>query len=291
MKPSMDRAKEFLSRNARLLERRRYSFLFERGGPEAVKTALQAYLNDDGGYGHALEPDLRGPESEPIPAWTALGILDETRCLDSASARPIIQFLRGISLPAGGVPFVLHAASQSPHAPWWETKPGRQPPSLNPTAGVCGLLYRNRIRGAWLTKAAEWCWTQIDTLPELGPYEARVVLQFLDNAPDQSRASETLERLRPALLRKDVIDLESSKNGDVHRPLDLSPEPGRLSRSLFADSMIERNLDAVEGAQHPDGGWSVSFPIWTPLTQFEWRGIQTLEMLKVLCANGRPPRA
>ncbi len=75
----------------------------------------------------------------------------------------------------------------------------------------------------------------------------------------------------------------------MHRPVDLSPEPEGLSRSLFEGAVLERNLDAIEKDQLPDGGWTVNFPIWTPITKFEWRGVQTVEMLKILKANGRLP--
>jgi hypothetical protein len=281
------RAREFLLRNARLLERRRYSCLFEDGDPDAVWTTLLGYQNPDGGFGHALEPDLRGTESEPIPVWTAFGVLDEIGLLDGTTASPAISYLDTISRPGGGVPFVLHAATGSPHAPWWKTAPGTQPAWLNPTAGLCGLLYKNHVPSKWLDRAAGWCWKEIDRLREFGPYEGRVLLQFLDHVPDQDRAADVLVRLRTSILRKGVVDLTCRNKGTVHRPLDLSPHPGRLSRTLFSDEVIERNIDAIEKAQRADGGWSINFPVWTPITQFEWRGVQTIEMLKVLQANGR----
>ena len=287
MARTIERAAEFLRTGARILERRRFSYLFESGPRQAVEDALRAYSNADGGFGHGLEPDLRGPESEPIPAWTALGLLDEIGRANRANVTPILRYLRRISSPAGGVPFVLHDASTYPHAPWWETRPGTQPPALNPTAGLCGLLFKNRVADPWLGKAKRWCWIALDKAPELGPYDARVVLHFLDHVPERSRAAETLERLRPSLLRSDLVDLTSAGKGELFRPLDFAPEPGRLSRDLFSEKMIERNLDAIERAQARDGGWDVTFPIWTPITRFEWRGIQTVEMLKVLRLNGR----
>jgi hypothetical protein len=286
---AVQRARLFLATHARLIDRLRFSYLFDGGSSDPIVSALRAYQNADGGFGHALEPDLRGPESEPIPVWTALGILDETDRLDRPAAAAIVRYLRRISLPAGGVPFVHHAASASPHAPWWETDPGQQPANLNPTAGICGLLYKNHLPSAWLTRAAGWCWRQIEQLPELGPYEARVVLHFLDHAPDRRRAAEALDRLGPSILRKDVVDRTSRAKGHVHRPLDLSPEPGNLSRSLFSRAEIERNLDALQRDQLPDGGWPITFPVWTPITKFEWRGDRTVEALRLLRSNGRLP--
>ena len=59
-----------------------------RGGPaEAVVEALRGYRNSDGGFGHGLEPDLRGPGSQPAPTLYALEILDEAGAADSELAR------------------------------------------------------------------------------------------------------------------------------------------------------------------------------------------------------------
>ena len=54
-------AEDFIWRAARLLDRHRYALLFADGSAEAVLEALRGYRNADGGFGHALEPDLRCP--------------------------------------------------------------------------------------------------------------------------------------------------------------------------------------------------------------------------------------
>ena len=69
-------AEEFIWCNARLLERRLFDFYFKSGSAQAVLAALCAYQNEDGGFGNALEPDIRCPESQPVPTQHALEILD-----------------------------------------------------------------------------------------------------------------------------------------------------------------------------------------------------------------------
>ncbi|MDP9613969.1 hypothetical protein JOF35_006307 [Streptomyces demainii] len=73
---ALSRAERFVWLTARVLEQRRFAYHFLGGGAEAVETALAAYLGADGGYGHALEPDLRGPVSQPLHAVHALRVLD-----------------------------------------------------------------------------------------------------------------------------------------------------------------------------------------------------------------------
>lgn len=45
-------------------------------------TYLQAYQNQDGGFGHALEPDSWNPNSTPIQTATAIEILEEIHFAD-----------------------------------------------------------------------------------------------------------------------------------------------------------------------------------------------------------------
>jgi hypothetical protein len=54
------RAEQFVRLTARVLEQRLFAHRFLSGSADPVETAGDAYRNDDGGYGHALEPDPRG---------------------------------------------------------------------------------------------------------------------------------------------------------------------------------------------------------------------------------------
>ena len=60
------KARNFMLTNARLLERRLFQVHFEGESSDCVGQIVRAYQNSDGGLGHALEPDVRCPESQPI---------------------------------------------------------------------------------------------------------------------------------------------------------------------------------------------------------------------------------
>ncbi|MDI9482706.1 MAG: hypothetical protein QM315_05940 [Bacillota bacterium] len=51
------KAKEYIYRKARPLDFTRWQYHFENGSKEAVLNTLSYYQNEDGGFGHALEPD------------------------------------------------------------------------------------------------------------------------------------------------------------------------------------------------------------------------------------------
>jgi len=284
--PDLPAAADFTWRGARLIDRHRYAHLFEGATEEPALTALRPYQNQDGGFGNALEPDLRGPESQPVPTWTALVVLGELDALGDPMVERALNYLQGITTAEGGVPFVLPSSRAHPHAPWWET--GDDPPaSLNPTAAIAGVLMAHGVEHPWLERATDYCWHGIEAIEETSPYEMRAVLPFLDGATDRGRAERAFARVGPKLLEQGLVELDPHAPGEIHSPLVFAPRPSCLARRLFSDAVIEAQLDALVAAQEPDGGWPINWPAWTPAAGIEWRGWATVEALQTLRAYGR----
>jgi hypothetical protein len=271
---ALDQAERFLWLNARLLDRLRFEFHFRGGDPRRVVDALRPYQNADGGFGHALEPDLRGPESQPVPVDVALFVLDEVGAVDGDLLPATLGYLESITRPDGAVPFVLPTALDKPRAPWWQTADD-PPGALNPTAAILGPLHKHRIEHAWVRRATDFCWSRIDRMTDTSEYEIRAVLKFLEHVPDRSRAEAAWQRISP-LVRAQV----------KMPPLDLAPTPQSLARSLFPADTVARELHALAARQKPDGGWDFDFESWTPITRPEWRGWVTIESLLRLRDNG-----
>ena len=61
----LEKGENFIWENARLLERAIFSYHFYSGSDIRILEILKTYQNEDGGFGHALEPDLRTPDSHP----------------------------------------------------------------------------------------------------------------------------------------------------------------------------------------------------------------------------------
>jgi hypothetical protein len=95
-------AERFLLANARLLDRHRLAVLLHDGPIEPVLDALRAYRNPDGGFGHALEPDIRAPSSEPSATMRALEVLEEVGALDDPMAGEAAAWVASIAEPDGG---------------------------------------------------------------------------------------------------------------------------------------------------------------------------------------------
>ena len=280
----LERAEAFIWKNARLLERQLFAYHFKNDSPESVRAILLAYQNKDGGFGHALEPDIRCPDSQPVPVEHALKILD-TIGFDEQIAKQACDYLTTISTPEGGVPWLLPSAHAYPRAPWWNAQENL-PASLNPTAGIVATLHKNHFQHNWVTSATEFCWSKIATLQPTEMHEMGVVLSFLYNASDQDRAQKERDRIITPFLQSDLV-ADVNDTSYVRKPLDWAGTPDHPLRKHFKPEDIEANLDVLIADQQEDGGWNITWPATSPTCELEWRGWVTLEKLLTLKANGR----
>ena len=282
--PDFDAAAEFMATRARVLDRRVFQRLFQGGAAEPVRDAVAAYRNDDGGFGHALEPDLRAAASQPAAVEMALRIMDAADAWDEHLVRDAIDWLTSIAPSEGGATFVLPTLSQGPHAPWWVPAEGN-PVSLIQTGQIAGVLYARGFNHPWRDAATEVMWRGIDQLTEPNAYEMFGVLAFLQHVPDRPRAENALQRIGRSL--RALVTLDPNAEGETHSPLDFAPLPDSIARSLFDDATIEAHLNHLAGAQREDGGWMFNWPAWSPAAESDWRGFLTVDALRVLRANGR----
>src|SRR4029453_5752503 len=103
----LEGAAGFVWRSGRLIDRHRLAHLFLGGERAPVLAALAAYQNPDGGFGNALEPDLRGPGSQPEPVEVAFWVLDEVGAMDDPMVAAACDWLGAGATPGGGGAVVL----------------------------------------------------------------------------------------------------------------------------------------------------------------------------------------
>jgi hypothetical protein len=275
-------AETFIWSTARLLDRHRYAMLFQDGPAEPVIEALRAYGNPDGGFGHALEPDVRCPSSQPSPTLTALEILGEAGAADGELASGAHAWLAQISGPDGSVPSALPGFDGYPHAPWYTAEPA----SMLTFALAAACHEGGATGGEWLARATDWCWDSIEARQQPAGYWLKFALAFLDAVPDEERARATIASLAGRVDPSAVVPIGGTE-GEALRPLDLSPRPGSRSRALVSEAQIETHLDAVQSDQREDGGWMFDWLAWSLAQTADWRGIVTIRALTWLRDNGR----
>jgi len=289
-------AEQFIYSTARVLERRRYEYLFGSGSADDVLTALAAYRNPDGGYGHALEPDGRGPGSQPVTVLTALGVLEEVGALRGELATEICEYLASITASDGGLPFVHPNIRDYPRAPWWSI-PDVYEGSIIPTGNILALLLRNGVDHPWVARASRFCVQAISAMDEssLMPYSAKACIEFLDTTPARDWAQREAERIGELVRAKRLVALPGAEaapidggvEGEMFYPHDLAETPDSLARAWFSEAEFEWSLDQLVDAQDKDGGWPLLWGVWTPVTEFEWRPVLTLLAMLTLRVHGR----
>lgn len=154
---AFEKAREFIYRNARLLDLARWQYHFENGSKENVLNALSYYQNDDGGFGHALEADSFNPNSSPIQTWAATEILREIDFTDNA--HPIIKGILKYLCSSSDFDKehnqwlnVVPSNNDYPHAIWWEYGEKGSDFKYNPTACLAGFIIKFADKNSELYK-------------------------------------------------------------------------------------------------------------------------------------------
>ena len=275
-------AETFVWSAARLVDRHRYAMLFLGERPEPVAAGLSGYQNEDGGFGHALEPDLRCPQSQPAPTLYALEMLHEAGMIESEQGRSARAWIARIAGADGGIPHALPGFERYPHSPWWSSDP-----SSMLTFALAGVVHAGAVADdEWVARASEWSWRAIDEVTDPSGYWLKFACSFLDAVPDEDRARAALARLRDRIDPAKFAPA-GGVEGERLRPLDISPRPGSRSRELFTAAEIEAHLDEVEREQQEDGGWMFDWLAWSPAQTAAWRGTVTIRALSWLRDNGR----
>ena len=293
---TLQRAAEFVQLTARVLEQRRFAYHFlgtATGGADAVETALAAYRNDDEGYGHALEPGLRGPRSRPAHTVHALRVLDSLGRCGGQRVERLGRYLTSVSTPDGALP--AFGAGQHPV--------GGLQGDLLTTGPVVGLMHRNGVWHAWLFRATDFCWQAVESLRTPRPYEIEAAVAFLDSAPDRPRAEAAADRLGQLVREQGLALLEPPSSsggqgegappgvqpavqrgapGEQRFPHQYAKVPQSLARAWFTDDEMARSLDFLAADQQWDGGWPIRSAVPGPTvgSQRQWSAGTTLERLE-----------
>lgn len=298
------RARRFLMTQARPLERALFEHRFEGASVDGALAELARFQNDDGGFGRALEPDLRTPSSSALATGIALQMLRELGCqADHPMVRKAVAYLVATYDDAAQVWRVAPRDTNSfPHAPWWHDEEGSLARLFDgfriiPRALVVGSLhhYSTLVPAGWLDKVTEATVRCIETVEVLGEgggndLEYAIKLAETDALP-QHYAARLKARIREAIPAVVVRDPAKWSSYCI-TPLRIVPSPQSFGAELIHDE-LQRHLDyqilqqTPEGTWEPVWSWEGAYPeVWAQ-AQLEWRGRLTLETLTQLNAFGR----
>ena len=275
---------------ARPLEQTLFNYHFRTGSIEAVLDALAAFQNEDGGFGHGLEPDMQSPDSSVLATTVAFQIL---RDLGVEKTHALIQggisYLEKLySSEQKSWPFVPETVVNSPRAPWWQYDADFTNYWHNPRPEVVGYLLD---WGDW-ELAEEVLTAVITTAQSTESIEFHSLFCYLRLLDTESLPEEAHDTLQPLVQKwaDQLVETNPEKWGEYGlRPLAAAPHPGHFLAKHYADA-IEQELDYLvqtlqdDGAWHPAWSWGEAYPDEWPKAAEMWKGVITLKNLLTLRA-------
>lgn len=304
---TFEKARRFVYRNARPLDLARWQYHFEGGSPDAVLNALSAYGNEDGGFGHGIEPDFLNPNSTPIGTWAAADIIHELGLTDSA--HPIIQgILRYLDSGAdydserGQWLNTVPANNDYPHAIWWQYN-GESDFRYNPTAALAGFIIRYADKGSALySKGCDIARRAVQWFTDSVPFEEQHITGCFITLYNCIKATSAdigdmaaFERkLREQVKYNICADKDKWAAEYVPKPSDF-----RITRDsiFYADNaeLAEYECDFIADTQMSDGGYKVTWQWYTDYKEFEvsaniWRATFAVNNMIYLWGHGKNGR-
>lgn len=257
------KAKEFIFRHGRLLDRKYFLFHFGNGLQDAVLDVLTCYQNADGEFGHGLEPDVMCPASTAICTEVAMAYLEGLGVTEGKIVDDVERWIVMAQQQDGSMSHPQAEVVAYPHGPWWEDDSG----SGLALAGFLGKWGRG---SAEFFARSEKAFTAQGIPDELGKYNYPLYM-YLRYSPDAENHSDGLTRVRemiPSMLDKFA----------PHHPLFVFPHRW-YSEDLDRDLVGAKAKAAVADLQE-DGGLKIPYDLpW-------WRPIWTLQVLVSLKSCG-----
>lgn len=283
---------KYIEENAREIDRALCNFYFKDGDASLVLDALKKYQNDDGGFGNAIEPDFRLPQSTSLGTWMAFQFI---KAVDPDPTNQMVQ--RAIDYFVGtydeercGWAIILPEVNKYPHAPWWEYETAISHFGWgNPNAEILGLLIkygRNEAVNGIISTMEEKAQTRVHEVNPSSFHEIfnfKALYQFADDEL-KKQLKEPLERL---ILKAAVTDPSEWKSY-VATPIKFISSPDDPFINLFERDLINQNLDfivnqIIDGDHwEPNWSWSDTYPDDWQVAKQEWCGSLTVQNLLTL---------
>ncbi|HAM80249.1 hypothetical protein [Ornithinibacillus bavariensis] len=302
----LENVKRFLQLNCREIENARFNLIFYDGDKEQVRNSLQRYQNEDGGFGHGIEPDFWAPTSSPMATWAAGQILME---IGAEKTDPMVEAMVGYLVSTfhrdtGMWDAVMPANNQYPHAPWWHWSEGVQENwAFNPGVELAAFLINwsdensEAFRIGWdsIDKAVSHLMNQAEMdRHEINNYQAfiKIIEPFKSELERKithsyDAISEKVLSLAYECINKDV---SSWNSGYEPLPLDFVDSPSHpLCERL--GTLIEQNLALYLNQMTDEGVWDVpwswgAYPAEFEVAKMQWTGILAVNRYKQLMEFG-----
>ncbi len=299
---NFSRARDFVRERARSVDRALFDYTFESGKPDSVWESLEGFANEDGGFGHGLEPDCRLPSSSSLGTITAFPYLLKT---DAFADHPLVKngikyLIDTYDSQLKGWRMLPSEVNDYPRAGWWNYDPVTADKDAvehwsNPSVCVTAYLhhYYELVPEALLREVTKKAMSLIqDSVRMFQGHDYLPFIELADEIPDPMRTTIWATLKRQAC---EAIETDPAKwIGYDIRPLWAVPVPSSplmecLSDSVHAHLDFEIDRQSADGSWHPFWSWGQFEDEWEA-AKVEWQGQLTVNLLRSLKAFDRIER-
>lgn len=291
---------DWLKRHGRPLDVARYMYLFEDGKKEGVLAVLIAYQNEDGGFGHGLEPDCQNPDSSPLQTMTAMEIVDE---LNLSRTHPVVKNMLAYLIDEaprdknGMYHATIPSNNDHPHAPWWTHDKKRPVRGYVPTAAIAGFVYARTLKDDRVHREMKELIQRIirdfQEKPTDEMHDLKSLLDMVDFIPSFDAFSDADHFLRLLLEQiKSTIGPKPKQwfTSYAATPLSYYPTTEHYGFRQF-EELVEKHAGLLLKHRNDEGVWDITWS-WDEktdaflLAKEQWKSIIALSHLKSLKAFG-----
>ena len=293
---SFARARDFVNRSGRPLERARLRFHFEQGSANQVIAELAKFQNPDGGFATYLESDSRWAGSSPNGTRVALKILSDVKApaADPHVRAAVKYLLANFDDSTSTWRALPKEANAAPHAPWWHVHEDTGKCDVDspvfPTAAIAGYLqaYNALLPNGFLARITD------SSLKYLADAPVKMQMSDIDMLTELVRLLPPGQSHREAAVHKLRTILSTVVVRDPHEWTTYGIQPLSFIESLDSpfypglEKEVDTNLDYIIQTQKEDGGWQLNWswsdsdPVAWKIAEREWHALMTLEKLERL---------
>lgn len=288
---SYARARSFLMTDARPLERVRFQYEFEGGPAEAVVTELAKFQNPDGGFGHALEPDLRCPESSALATTAGLRALHglPEELVSPLLSKAIAWLEANWSEEHCCWPIIGESANSAPRAPWWNYDESVAAKStFNPAGDIVAMLSCLKSDNFLTVKSLS---RQLDAMNGKSDIEDHDLICLVHLAegnliPDVALIDTISQAIRTKISKTpdDLLNYGLRPQFVINGPTSRFFEANRTETEMELAFLVGHQ--SADGSWKPNWSWFGQFTETWPIAEKDWSGVLTLDTLKWLRAFG-----
>ncbi|MCI0710403.1 MAG: hypothetical protein L0154_09605 [Chloroflexi bacterium] len=245
----LQQARNYVCQHGTLWERALFALHFDDGPLSTLHNALRAYKNADNGYGNGLEPDLKCPDSNPLPVEFLLTVL-------SFNDIPPGDLLTGVGdwilaqMKDDGSLRNPPTLFDYPHAPWWVDMGGQQEPD-----SIVGNLMKFNACPPQLAERTK-TWVQANrTIDDIRGTDWLFMNYHANDYFFNVQDFPELKAHRQATIDNIVRCAKVAPESQYGAIFSFARMPDHVVTKALPADLVDKALDLLASFQQPEGHW------------------------------------